>query len=116
MTTKNTLMPKLAVIHNHGATFAYEPVGDTQVSILFGLSRTKDGPKFYRQSERGPWGSTALIKQGKEVPNEQWAELMQKAVDQSYVLLKFLEGNLSEEEFLKDFDAQIIDQRTSAAA
>ena len=109
-------MPKLGVIHNHGATFAYEPVGDTQVSILFGVSRTKDGPKFYRQSERGPWGSTALINQGKEVPNEQWTEHMQIAINESYALLAWIEGNLSEEDFKTHFEAEVIDQRTASAA
>ena len=93
MTTKQTLMPIMAVIHKGGATFAYQPVGNTSIYLMMGVQRTQFGPRYYRQQEAGPWGNSALIAQGKEEVNGQWKSLMDEAGAESYKLLAYLEGN-----------------------
>jgi hypothetical protein len=93
MTTKQTLMPIMAVIHGGGATFAYQPIGGSSIYIMMGVTHTQFGPRYFRQQEAGPWGNTALIAQSKEVSNDQWKPLMDEAISESYKLVAFLEGN-----------------------
>ena len=104
---KITLKPNLAVLHEHGAVFAFQPISGSQVSILFGLTDTPHGPRYYRQSERGAFGSTARAKQGLETLDQTHLDLLDDVVDESYVLLRCLEEG-TEGDYWK---GQIIDQR-----
>lgn len=99
-------MPTVAVIHSGGATFAFEPAGNTSIYIMMGVKQTQFGPRYFRQQEAGPWGNSALIAQGKAEVIEQWKPLLDEAIFTSYKLLAFLEGNNKDA-----WTGQVIDQR-----
>lgn len=112
MTTKTTLIPTVAVIHDYGATFAYEPVGGSSIYIICGVvSQTPSAPRYHRDQESGPWGNTALIAQGQGELNEKWKPLMDEAIAESYKLVAFLEGH-NKDAWL----GQVIDQRKTISA
>ena len=109
MTTKNTLMPTVAVIHQGGATFAFEPAGNSHIYIIIGVTETKHGPRYYRHQEVGPWGNTAIGAMDPETLNPDWKPLMDEAIAESYKLVAFLEGNNRD-----GWTGQIIDQRDAS--
>jgi hypothetical protein len=113
MTAKDaTKMPthelnhQFAVLHDHGATLAFDPVGATHVFIMIGAHKTQDGLKYYRNQELGPWGNTDILA-GDARPG--FDQMRDDAVNAAWEYVRALQEGV----FDNKWTGKIIDQRSN---
>lgn len=87
------LKQKQAVIHQHGATFAFEPVGNTGTQVMLERTVRPDGSiRWSRGQEIGPFGNLSIGLENIEAINPEWRELAKDLIYQAHLAILWLEG------------------------
>jgi len=87
------LIQKTGTVHDKGASFAFEKVGNADLQIhLSKLTRADGSVRWYRDCEQGPFGRAFMTQQSIARLKPEWRGIATALLVESYRLLEFVES------------------------